>query len=402
MYRLYRSDCEKAGFNPISLSHFNRLRPKKVFTLKNIPDKYCICDICKYHKMSKSALEKAGVQGIPSKHSAEMMNTMCSENVGQDQYAAYQCISHACDKCGAQKFKSELMSHNQHLDWNSTINWRHWGYKQREDTKNPCSKQKYMFRDECGQLHELLDMYIDQLEDMTLHTFHCNWNYAQYQELKSSLLNGELLQILDFAQNYLCVAQDAPQSLHWDHMQVVLHPIINHFINADGKLVCEEHIIISNDRRHDKYAVHAFEEVSLRSLKEHLDIKCIYQFCDNCAGQYKSFGPFQFISSSEIPITCSYFGARHGKSEADRAIGQLKQAIARDVKSRNVVIRNAEEFYTHCMQRKWKCQHCDTHCRKFFLVNDVDQSEKIEAVTTEGTLKLYQVRSTGHKLNIEV
>ncbi len=129
MYRLYKSDCEKVGFDPISFSHFNMLRPKKVFTLKNIPDKYCICDICENHKMSKSALEKAGVQSILSKCSAEMMNTMCSENVGQDQYTEYQCISHACDKCGAQKFKSELMSHNQHLDWNSTVNWRHWGYE---------------------------------------------------------------------------------------------------------------------------------------------------------------------------------------------------------------------------------------------------------------------------------
>ncbi len=123
-----------------------------------------------------------------------------------------------------------------------------------------------------------------------------------------------LLQILDFAQNYLCMVQDVPQSLHWDHMQVVLHPIINHFINTDGKLACEEHIIISNDRRHAKFAVQAFENASFMSLKECLDIQCIYQFCDNCAGQYKSFGPFQFVSSSMIPLTHSYFGARHGKS----------------------------------------------------------------------------------------
>ncbi len=66
-YKLYRSNCKKMGLDPVSLSTFNRLQPKNIFTLKHIPDKYCICDVCENHKMFKSALEKAQVKGIPEK-----------------------------------------------------------------------------------------------------------------------------------------------------------------------------------------------------------------------------------------------------------------------------------------------------------------------------------------------
>ena len=45
-----------------------------------------------------------------------------------------------------------------------------------------------------------------------------------------------------------------------------------------------------------------------------------------------------------------YFGARHGKGPADGADGRVKAAATRAVKSWQVLIRSAEEFYTFCKE----------------------------------------------------
>ena len=97
-----------------------------------------------------------------------------------------------------------------------------------------------------------------------------------------------LLQVLDFAQSYMNKYQDEPKECHWDHSQTVLCPIIN------GKLIVEEHVIISNDLNHDKHAVKAFKQASMKELQRSgFKPAHIMQFCDNCSSQYKSKGPFQ-------------------------------------------------------------------------------------------------------------
>ena len=123
----------------------------------------------------------------------------------------------------------------------------------------------------------------------------------------------------------------------------------------------------------------------------------IIQFCDNCAGQYKSKGPFQFVSESEIPILRMFFGARHGKGPADGVVGRIKSAAKRAVKSRKVVIRNAREFYNFC---KVQFKHTaydpsksdQNFTQEFFFVEDIprDDSEVI-AVTTHILITAFTV-----------
>ena len=197
------------------------------------------------------------------------------------------------------------------------------------------------------------------------------------------------------------VYQDEPQGSHWDHTQTVIHPIVNYYIK-DGKLVTEEHIMITDDLHHDKFAVRAFEKQTLDHLKAKGFIPMqIIQFCDNCAGQYKSKGPFQFVSESEIPILRMFFGARHGKGPADGVVGQIKSAAKRAVKSRKVVIRNAREFYNFC---KVQFKHTaydpsksdQNFIQEFFFVEDIPRDDsEVVAVTTEHTHSYYSICSTG-------
>ena len=183
---------------------------------------------------------------------------------------------------------------------------------------------------------------------MSMHLFSWKWNDAQFQFMKENLKAGMLGMVLDFAQNYMNIHVDEPQGCHWDHTQTAIHPIVIYRICPfDGQLITEEHVMISDDLKHDKFAVKAFEDVSVSYLRqEHgFDPTCIVQFCDNCSSQYKSKGPFQYISTAGIPTMRSYFGANHGKGPSDAATGRVKQALTQARKSRKHELRTAHEVY---------------------------------------------------------
>ena len=77
-------------------------------------------------------------------------------------------------------------------------------------------------------------------------------------------------------------------------------------------------MILTNDLKHDKFAVEEFQKVSLKYLsKQGFKPNKIIQFCDYCSGQYKSKGLFELIAQSEIPVFRCYFGSHHGKGPAD-------------------------------------------------------------------------------------
>ena len=87
------------------------------------------------------------------------------------------------------------------------------------------------------------------------------------------------------------------------------------------------HIMISDDLKHDKYAVKAFEDASMKSLLAlGFKLKCTLQL----SGQYKSKGPFEYISLSETPVVRSFFGRNHGKGPSDGPAGRVKQAARRN------------------------------------------------------------------------
>ena len=222
-------------------------------------------------------------------------------------------------------------------------------------------------------------------------------------------------QVLDFAQNYMNIHVDEPQGCHWDHTQTVIHPIVNFRIcPKDGGLITEEHIMISDDLNHDKFAVKKFEDTSLENLKESgFEPTCVIQFCDNCSRQYKSKGPFQYISTSGVPTMRSYFGANHGKGPSDAATGSVKKTLALGRKSRRYELRTALEVYNylrHVFEQRaqekeqlavatGKCVH---YKQKVFYVTDIQRTDPIVAVTTKTSKRFSTIRSTGHDFIVEV
>ena len=107
--------------------------------------------------------------------------------------------------------------------------------------------------------------------------------------------------------------------------------------------------MISDDLKHDGYAVNAFIEKGLGHLGENkIPIKCIVVFSDNCAMQYKSCKVFDMLSKMKIPVIRNYFCAKHGKVEADGAIGCLSMYIDNVVYSGQYKIGDGLEMVHYC------------------------------------------------------
>ena len=82
---------------------------------------------------------------------------------------------------------------------------------------------------------------------------------------------------------------------------------------------------------------------------------------------------FQFHSESDTPKMHMFSGARHGKGPADGAVGCVKHAAWRAIKSQQVVINHAQGFFDFCVSK--------------FAKNDNDDGHFIQKLTTlTGTL----------------
>ena len=160
--------------------------------------------------------------------------------------------------------------------------------------------------------------------------------------------------IHDFAQNYLCLLQNEPQGMHWEHKQVTLHPsvVIYRCPNENrNKIVTHKVVNVSEDLKYDAHLVWHFHDVTLQVLqKRKIPICKTIQFMDQAPSQYKNKSTFQYAAHCDIPTMLNYFGVRHGKGLCDACTGRVKQQIGSLVKTEAVIINSARDFYEACKE----------------------------------------------------
>ena len=115
---------------------------------------------------------------------------------------------------------------------------------------------------------------------------------------------------------------------------------------------------------------------------------------------------FDSVSKQEIPVQRNYFCARHGKAEADGAIGRLSMHIDAVVRSGSHEFSDAGELVRYCKlkltvdkDKEGMCCHWQRH---YFQVSDIDRYDDTVCQTVKGTLSLHSVRNVGVPGIIEV
>ena len=128
---------------------------------------------------------------------------------------------------------------------------------------------------------------------------------------------------------------------------------------------------------------------------------------DNCGTQYKSCKVFDSMSKfRDIPVMRNYFCAKHGKAEADGAIGHLSMHLDAVVRSGSQEFSDTGEIVRYCNLKLRVHNPDDTMCchwqRHYFEVSNINHDEILKCQTVKGTLSFHSVHNVGIPGIIEV
>ena len=119
-----------------------------------------------------------------------------------DELPLKQCVLRKCSECGVNKYKEIISGKNTNLlNSKDIIKWKQWEkvpYEQDGEKKSEMGDNV-----KTGTIQDLLDHYIKQLHDMSVHQFSKVWQLKQFNACVKNLKPGQVLFVHDFSQNLL-------------------------------------------------------------------------------------------------------------------------------------------------------------------------------------------------------
>lgn len=214
---------------------------------------------------------------------------------------------------------------------------------------------------------EFLTALVDRLDSLTVHHYVSKAQSAFLTQSKENLAEDQAVALLDFAENYSFLVQDAVQGFHWDNSQSTLHTFAIYYKDA-GELRKLSICVVSDCMKHDTVAVHLFQKVVLDHLKQVKPTICtIKYFSDGAASQYKNFKNFANLCHHKddfgLKAEWHFFATSHGKSACDGIGGTVKRLAVRASLQRptDKQILTSQSLYDFCVQ--------DIKGIKFFFVS---------------------------------
>ena len=234
--------------------------------------KVCVCE---YHQNVKLAL-----LSLPVK--IDYKDVICKAVCNID---TRNCLLHVCEHCpgkqGIQNYLINCFTNNEN-ELDEDISYMQWTSTDRT-TMNKLTLT----------IEEYINLLKEEVFELCEYHFisKAQSNFLRYK--KETVSENEAVILLDFAENYSFIIQDAVQGFHWQNPQATLHPFVVYYRNTNGNLESQSLCVVSNHRKHNQSAVHSFLVVALSFVKSQLPFvqKVIY-FSDGAASQYKNCKAF--------------------------------------------------------------------------------------------------------------
>ena len=152
--------------------------------------------------------------------------------------------------------------------------------------------------------------------------------------LKASLKPNECIIILDFAENFSFVVQDAAQAFHWSNAQATIHLFVVYHKSNNGDLCHRAFACISDHMTHNTIAVYLFLEKLITDY-----VKLSSPTSENSLPQWRIMCPIQKLQKlcksdfsctrfwyySRVELICNF----PGKNSCDGAGGTVKRLVTR-------------------------------------------------------------------------
>ena len=98
-----------------------------------------------------------------------------------------------------------------------------------------------------------------------------------FKQLKENLHLGSVI-MLDFADHYSFLVQDAARGFHWNNSQATIHPFMIYYVDGSGKLAHKSYVCINDHKTHGTITVYSF----LKHSHERYVSK-EFLFCTKCS-----------------------------------------------------------------------------------------------------------------------
>ena len=365
---LYVAYKDKYPMHKIGLSKFCELRPKWCVPVSS-SGSHSVC-VCTHHQNTKLMVDgfcsavnthlkrraKESEDSTPvTLYSVTYKDLM--EKVVCDT-TSLECMVHRCENCpGFEALEEYVTTKMNELEIDEEIRYSQWE-----------SVDRTMLQRHSTPVEDFIELLVYSIDNLTTHSFIAK-SQAQYlKKRKEELGESECIILLDFAENYSFVVQDAIQGYHWNKDQFTLHPCVIYY-RRHNELQHISLCIISDDLNHDVPFVYELLRLVTNLIKENLpETKQIEYFNDGCAGHYKTYKNFLNLchhkSDFNIDAFWSFFATSHGKSPCDGIGGTVKRTILRA-----------------SLQRPIDNQILTFEAAKFFCQNEI--SEKITFIVIE-------------------
>ena len=352
LYQKYRSSRGDAA---LSISSVRRilLHTKLFKCMRKIPYLECLCVKCENFRMVCAACVLHGVKCVETDPSKTLLQPFCHPNktsfYPRVSDLNFHCVKGVCSECrGLKRFEAKFKAANSKSDQDKLVNWRQW-----KKTKVPFQKKgetiavdRWQIQTTRDKLSELVKLFWLQLSPMATHQYTISWQAEQQEQAKGSLKEGDVYIVCDFAKNRELKRPREIQYAFYTKTEFTLHPVVCVYLCGCGKQIRHDVLVVSPDTKHDGHAVQAFLTSAINVLlQEGRSVQRIIRFTDNCAGQYKSVTPLNYLLKNALPIEYHFTAAGHGKGVADQAIGLTTQCMDAITKGGLEPIESVREYY---------------------------------------------------------
>lgn len=200
---------------------------------------------------------------------------------------------------------------------------------------------------------EFKTLLMKEVKEFAEHVARVRAQFEANQQLKKSLLLGECVVQMDFAQNYVCQNMDEIQSAYWTNASVTLHPVVIWWKDDQhpSQLKTKSYVFVSDVNHHNTAAVFTILSKLIPKIKQTVNgLKKIHYWTDSPTSQYRHKSIFHVVAnhnnlSDGITCTWNYFESGHGKGPCDGIGGCAKRMASEAVKQQKVQIQDASPFF---------------------------------------------------------
>ena len=210
----------KIGFSTFALLRLKWCIPVSAAGTHNV----CVCT---YHQKVKLMLV-----AMNSSSNYRQIIKLCVCDVDK-----YDCMMGHCDNCLDLSLLKVIFEKRVVKN-----NWSTWDNP--DETIQWVSNDRSQLVEVENEFDDSIESLVGKFRKLTKHHYIAKKQAEFFKQFKENLQFGECVIVLDFAENYSFLIQDAAQGFHWSNSQSTIHSFVIYYVDGSAKLAHKSYACI--------------------------------------------------------------------------------------------------------------------------------------------------------------